>query len=225
MPVSLVTVQLRKAGKYWVWDPGSGGHPPGPEVRGGRLEVDRAVDSVKGHYARRWGSPTQSSAYEVDSQEIHIYKWDIHDTDEGVIMYATNGASGVEYDGHRVEFFTGMYPGPDEIAASLAIISTFPLLSRPIGKGESITLQQPLWDGTPMCTFLVVPPRLKGFFSPLTLPDGSHIEFLQVVPIHEAELELKKIRGAEWLLGEINDQRMRLSDPFRKPIQCGLSSS
>jgi hypothetical protein len=46
---------------------------------------------------------------------------------------------------------------------------------------------------------------MENLLDPLLLPDSSHVLFYQVMPISEAELSLKQERGAEWLLGELND--------------------
>lgn len=67
-----------------------------------------------------------------------------------------------------------------------------------------MTLGQPLWSGAVVRTFLVVPP-LADILPALVLGDDSHVEFLQVMPVSERERELKSVKGARWLLGELND--------------------
>lgn len=176
---------------------------------------------VYDYYFSMWGAPSREAEFVIMGLEIEVLKWDGDATDMGATLYATIGASGDERSriagSHSVEFFTGFNPEIDSIAESLAVLATFPRKVQPISVGETVTLQEPLWDGSPMRTYLTVPP-LEEIVPPLVKDDRSHIEFIHVVPIFDCELEIKKSKGAEWLLGELNDNGIRLSNPFRQSL-------
>ena len=57
----------------------------------------------------------------------------------------------------------------------------------------------PLWPGTEMRTFLVLRP-LRDFLPALLLSDGLHVEFLQAVPLFDAERAFTEEHGGEALL-------------------------
>lgn len=130
----------------------------------------------------------------------------------------SQASAGVAYDEHRVEFVIGLNPAFDEVGKSLAALATFPLLSGPIGKGETVTLPDPILPGGKMYTYLMIP-RVGDFVPKLALDDGSHVETLPVVPMYESELALKKEYGAAWFMRRLTEQGLSISDPFRRPIQ------
>jgi len=163
---------------------------------------------VSESYATKWGRPSRRARFDVLGKTIEVYKWNEDVTGEGVAIYATNGASAappVDPPGRRVEFFVGFSPDFDGIASSLSLLGSYPLAGATVSVGDTVTLGDPLWVGGAVSTFLIVP-QIEELFDPLLLPDSSHVHFCQVLPISETELELKKQRGAQWLLGELNDQ-------------------
>lgn len=113
------------------------------------------------------------------------------------------------------EFFTGLDPEEDGVAASLAELalhgsgqSGIPL------DGDSITLTQPLWPGTRANTFLFSR-AVEGILPMLQLPDVE-ISFVQVTPILPEELELKKNSGSGALWNKFESEQIAYWDPRRK---------
>jgi hypothetical protein len=151
-------------------------------------------------------------------RQVDVHRWDVESTDEGVTLYGTVGASTRAHDVHRVEFVIGLLPMEDSVALSLAALATFPVLSGPVTVGETVTLPDPVIAGSAAHTYLVVP-RKESILPQLGLGDGTHVEFLQVLPIHESELELKQRHSAEWLVSRIFDEGLRLSAPTRPPVK------
>lgn len=179
-------------------------------------------ENVRAHYLSVWGEPSREAVFSLGEHKIEIFKWSHDRTDEGVNLYATCGAGRVALSGsdggHRVEFVTGLLPEEDGIARGLAILGTYPLTGHSISYGESITLPDPLWPGGRMKSFLAVRP-MEDLVRDLALPDGSHVQFMNVVPVYESELKLRNGRSAEWLIGELNDNGVPWWDPRREPLQ------
>ncbi|MET8907614.1 suppressor of fused domain protein [Micromonospora sp. NPDC004551] len=139
---------------------------------------------------------------------MEVYKWPEEATGEGVAVYATNGASvtkSASSGGRRVEFFVGFSPEFDDIAPSMSLLGSYPQHGGDVWPEETVTLGEPLWPGAAVSTFLVIP-QIEELLPPLVLPDSSHVHFCQVLPISESELQLKRLNGAVWLLGELNDK-------------------
>lgn len=52
------------------------------------------MNSIFKNYLELYGEPTRKAKYKSpDGKVIQIFKWDEDQTDEGVVMYATMGAS------------------------------------------------------------------------------------------------------------------------------------
>ncbi|MGV9566071.1 suppressor of fused domain protein [Streptomyces sp. NPDC003480] len=188
-----------------------------------RRRATVTTQEVRAHYLRAWGEPSREAAFSLGEHKVEIFKWNHDRTDEGVTLYATCGASRALQSGpgalHRVEFVTGLLPEEDGIARGLAILGTYPLTGRHLSYGESITLPDPLWAGGRMTSFLAVRP-MEDLVPDLALPDGSHVQFMNVVPVFESELRLRNGRSAEWLIGELNDNGVAWWDPRRGPLGC-----
>ena len=165
------------------------------------------ADLVRDYYEAKWGPPDREARFEAFGHKMEVYKWMPDATGEGVAIYVTNGASAsrVLSDSHRVEFFVGFRPEFDDIAPALSMLATYPLRGGEVRPGDTVTLGGPLWSGAVVSTFLIVP-QIEELLDPLVLPDSSHVQFCQVLPISETELEIKRQRGAMWLLGELNDR-------------------
>jgi hypothetical protein len=164
-------------------------------------------ENVRGYYESHWGRPVRRAEFETLGHRIEVYKWDEESTEEDVTLYATNGASercAPPDSRHRIEFILGLSPEFDDIASKMSLLASFPLEGGSVSKGDTVTLDEPLWSGTDVRTFLVVPP-IEDILPPLALDDHSHVEFLQVLPISERERQLNAAKGARWLLGELND--------------------
>jgi hypothetical protein len=172
---------------------------------------------VADHYESQWGRASRTRTFYAANQKTRVYEWDASRTDEGVTLYATVGASdGANLGSHRVEFIAGLLPADDAFAMSLAGIAAFPRVRGEVNKGDTVSLEQPLWPGAQMRAFLVIP-SVNAYIP--TIPVGDyHVEFLRVLPIHPAEIELKKVHGASWLMRQLHRQGLVMSDPQRPPV-------
>jgi hypothetical protein len=174
-------------------------------------------DLIREYYESKWGLPHREARFELSGNEIEVYKWGESVTGEGVTIYATNGASAKESHSpkFRVEFFIGFRPEFDDIASALSLLGSYPLAGGSVVDGDTVTLGDPLWSASPARTFLIAP-QIEELLPPLLLPNSSHVHFCQAIPISDAELDLKKRHGAEWLLGELNDRGMVTSRHDRR---------
>jgi len=67
-----------------------------------------------------------------------------------------------------------------------------------------------------MSRFLVMRP-VSDIIQPLTLADGTHIEFLQALPIFDSELAYKTEHSAEALQERWHRTKVPFWDPNRTP--------
>jgi Suppressor of fused protein (SUFU) len=177
--------------------------------------------AVRDLYVARWGEPSRKAAFRVAGLEVEIYKWDAEATTEGVALYATIGASAYPVAGrdpkHRVEYFLGLLPPQDAIASPLASLALYSVREGvAVGHGDTVPADGPLWPGTDMRRLLVLRP-LGEIISPMELPDGMHVEFMQAIPIFESELAYKARHSAAGLLGHWRDSGMAFWNPGRLP--------
>jgi hypothetical protein len=207
-----------RVGRFWETVQANIGRRRGQRGSGGRSAGAPVVGEVVGHYWSTLGKPVRKKTYVAAGQEIDVLKWRSESSGQDEVIYATSGASARAFGSHRVEFLVSLSPEEDAVEASLAALATFPLLSGSIGQGETVTLPVPLLPRSACRTYLIAQ-EANDVIPVLTISDGSHVEFLQVLPIHDSELELKRQYGAEWLLERIRGQRLRISDPRRKAIQ------
>lgn len=179
---------------------------------------------VARYYQSLWGKPSRVLNYRGSGARLQIHTWGITDTDMGVELYATVGAStGKAAGDHRVEFILGLDPGRDEAISSLASLGSFPILAGELDKGETVTLSEPLWPGTEMRAFLMVP-EVEDFIPPL-VTRRMHVQFLRVMPIYDSEIDLKKEHGPGWLMDELFDQGLGMWDPQRRPVTAPTQTS
>lgn len=175
------------------------------------------IDAVRDLYRAHWGEPSRRARFEIGDWSIEVYKWAADANPEGVALYATVGTSERPMPSrdaaHRVEFLLGLMPERDDVASALAALGLYPAREGvALDHGHTVPADGPLWPGTAMCSFLVLHP-LSDFLPPLELPGGLHVEFLQAVPVFDAERAFKSKHGAEALL-EIWE---RASVPFWDP--------
>jgi hypothetical protein len=149
------------------------------------------VDAVRDLHWAHWGEPSRRAQFEVGEFSIEVHKWAADATPEGAALYATLGASARPMFGrdrnHRVEFFLGLVLERDDVASALAALGLYSAREgTSLDHGHTVPADGPLWPGTEMRTFLVLQP-LSDFLPPLGLPDGLHVDFLQAVPLFDAE--------------------------------------
>lgn len=179
------------------------------------------VDAVRDLYRAHWGEPSRQARFEVGEFDIEVYKWAADANPEGVAIYATVGASSRPMVGrepnHRVEFFLGLVPERDDVASALAALGLYSARKgAALDHGHTVPADGPLWPGTQMQTFLVLHP-LSDFLPALELPDGLHVDFLQAVPLFDAERAFKSEHGAEALLDRWQNAGVPFWNPERAP--------
>jgi len=176
-------------------------------------------DAVSDLYRARWGEPSRRANFQVGEFDVDVWKWAADATTEGVCLYATMGASDRPMVGrdtkHRVEFFVGFLPELDAVASPLAALALYSAREGvAVDHGHTVPVDGQLWPGTSMSRFLVMRP-LGDIIEPLTLGDGTHIEFLQALPIFESEAAYKAAHSAEALLDRWERAHVAFWDPNR----------
>ena len=182
------------------------------------MMVEREVEQ---YLLGLWGAPARSASFSGDGNDVSISKWEAGQTDEGVTLYVTNGASRRVCDvssGRRVEFVLGFHPEQDDVAKPLSMLAGSVLSGIDVARGHAVTLADEFWPGSSFRTFMMLPP-MEEIIRPLKLSDGTHVEFLAIVPIFDSELELKKVNSAEWIMGEFADRDIPWWSPRRSSIR------
>jgi len=179
------------------------------------------TEAVRDLYRAHWGEPSRRARFEVGEFSIEVYKWAADANPEGVALYATVGASEQPMAGHdpnhRVEFFVGLVPERDDVASALAALGLYSAREGvALDHGHTVPADGPLWPGTQMETFLVLRP-LSDFLPALELSDGLHVDFLQAVPLFDAERAFKAEHGAEALLDRWEKAGVPFWNPERAP--------
>jgi len=174
-----------------------------------------AMKSIEEYYLEKFGKPARQAEYlSPEGHKIEIYKWDEQQTNKGVAMYATIGASDVlGGSSSGCEFFIGLTPEVDDIAQTLADISLHGRGNQSIpDSGDSITLSYPLWRGTKAKTFLFT--SGDEIIPPVQI-DEKEVVFRQLVPLFETELDYKKENGEQELWSAFESKQVPYWDSGR----------
>lgn len=153
------------------------------------------MDSIEQYYLSLYGEPERKAKFvSPEGVTIEIFKWSEEQTDEGVAMYCTSGASSVLGDQKTsCEFFIGIAPAVDGIAPALAEVALHGAGSVHVpNSGDSITLAYDLWSGTKARSFLFTDGEE---IIPAVSVDQKKIIFIQLVPLYDSELEFKRSRS------------------------------
>lgn len=175
---------------------------------------------VEEYLHARWGEPARSATFWGDGNDVSVSKWDSSQNGEGVTLYVTSGASVRVCDvasGRRIEFVLGFMPEQDDAAKSLAMLAGSVASGSNVDRGHTVTLLDEFWPGSQFYSFMILP-AIEPTIPLLRLDDGTHVEFLEVMPLYGAELELKKSHSAEWVMGEFNDRNIVWSSPTRSSL-------
>jgi hypothetical protein len=115
------------------------------------------------------------------------------------------------------EFFVGLSGNVDELAGSLAEVGLHGNgTSRVPVSGDSVTLSYPLWPGTAMRSFMFT----DGAGLLPSYADSQHrIDFIQLVPLFDEELEFKKRKGEAALWRAFEAAGVPYWDPRRVALQ------
>jgi len=181
------------------------------------------TEAVRDYCIKKWGMPVKRQWFHNDvGMTVDVFKWTPEATGEGVTTYVTVGASARPMNGwdskHRAEFFVGLKPEQDGVMQRLAMLAAYPAMTgKAVDHGHTVTLDDPLWPGSEMRTFLILR-QLDDVLPALLLSGGLHIEFLQVVPIHDSELQFKNVHGVTALFQRWRDVELAFWDPWRDPV-------
>ena len=170
------------------------------------------------YYESILGRPDKEVKFvDKEGHTVFIYKW--RNTKEDVPIYSTNGASKflTAQEGKRCEFFIGLTPEVDSIAESLAEIALEGIGSNVAPNyGDSITLSEPLWDGTEMRSMLFE--RGSEIFPPVRIGE-NHIHFIKLIPLFDNELSFKKKYGREKLWNRFEEKLVPFWKSDRGPFR------
>lgn len=178
-------------------------------------------ETIQAYLLSRWGEPTRKAEFEIHGLFIEIWKWAAEATGEGVDIYVTMGAGDGVSEGaggarSRAEFLLGLHPGPDAVASSFAALGLYGQRhGLTVTSGDTVPSEGPLWPGTDMMAFLIL--EQEEILPRFQLPDGSHVHFLQAIPLHESELAFKRSRGATALMNWWESKQMPFWDSHRGP--------
>ena len=160
--------------------------------------------AVQDLYRARWGKPTKVGTFVRGDKSVEVGRWDT----EGVTIYATVGGAETGSGDHRYEVFCGLSPAQDSIAQVLASAAAYSAEQGVLLRhGDTVPLDAPPWPGSLIQRMLVVEPMAE-FLDPLQLPGGLHVAFLQVIPLLDEDLDLRKTKGTAALLTSWEERRV-----------------
>lgn len=101
----------------------------------------------------------------------------------------------------------------------LKVLARFPILEKSwLSWGHSIDNGEPFDESTQFCGCMLIQPM---FFSDeacfCRLPDGSAVNFFQIIPLYREEIDFKVSHTAEELLDQLDD-RVLVVEPGRSPF-------
>ncbi|MFC8039448.1 suppressor of fused domain protein [Paenarthrobacter sp. NPDC057355] len=179
-------------------------------------------ESVGAYLLSRWDEPAERIRFEVEGLSIQVWKWDAATTGEGVDVYVTVGAAAGASShspgtvDHRAEFLLGLRPGQDAVASPFAALGLYGHRNGvTIADGHTVPSDGPLWPGTEMMAFLLR--EQEAIIPTVQLSDGSHVHFLQAMPLHESELLYKRRHGMDALMAHWKERRVPFWDSERGP--------
>jgi hypothetical protein len=175
------------------------------------------MDPASSVYFRKYGEPSRTAEFvSRGGSRIQIFKWTEDQTGEGVTMYATAGASETLGDGTQsCEFFVGLTPAVDEVAEALAEIALRGIGSTAVpSPGDTTTLSFPLWPGTRMQSMLFTD---GSELIPSYTDATKRIDFIQLVPLFDSELDFKKKYGEKALWEKFESTKVPYWNSNRAP--------
>lgn len=174
--------------------------------------------AVEDHYILYMGEPDRNAQFVIGGHSAEVFKWEPSEATHGVTLYATIGGSQNSESSslqHRNEIFTRFLPEEDRCANTVAMLALDGLMhGSTLVHGSTVTYPEPLWPGTDMHTYLVLESS-STTIPVLLLPGNVHVEFLQAVPVHRAELEYKTKHGVDQLLQAWHDFGEDFHNPSR----------
>lgn len=170
--------------------------------------------TVAAHLSSVFGPPSRSASFNWGRQEIAVHKWDSERTGEGVDLYVTESGASLVATAHADEFFTGLTPGRDEVAGSLASLHRYQHVRGVLlGHGHTVPAEEPLWPDTALNSMLVL--RQAATIIPPLFTTSRHVEFLQVVPVTTPERQSVHRMGVDAFLADWEARQVPFWDSLR----------
>lgn len=89
----------------------------------------------------------------------------------------------------------------------LKVIARLPINSDTwIGWGHSVENQGPFAENTELCGTLVLSPDVWRGLRVCVMPDGEEVNFYQLIPIYQDEMDFKIERGTDALLDMFDNE-------------------
>jgi hypothetical protein len=171
-------------------------------------------ETTAGHLTSTFGPPSRSASFRWDTQDVAVYKWESERTGEGVDLYVTDSGAPPVAAGHVTEFFTGLTPGRDDIAGSLASLHRYQQVHGVLlGHGHTVPSDEPLWPDTMLNSMLIL--RQAVSIIPPLFTGSRHVEFLQVVPVTTPEHEAVHRVGVDAFLADWETRQIQFWDSLR----------
>jgi hypothetical protein len=186
------------------------------EAAAGMINAASPREAVAAHYRTLLGPPSREAVFRPPGgAQIGVWKWDKRSSGQGVNVYATLGAADALAVGEkRVEFLVGLEPEADDVAEALAEAALHGVgTGRSPAFGDTLTLAYPLWRGTRMRSFLFTTGGEEKI-APLVEP--VQVDFVQLVPLFENEVEFKRRNGEQALWALFRSVQAPYWDPRRR---------
>jgi hypothetical protein len=87
-----------------------------------------------------------------------------------------------------------------------------------IGWGHSVDNGEPFAENTELCGTIILSPPFGDDCAVCVMPDGEEVNFYQLIPIHQDEMDFKVDRGTDELLDAFEDNLSPVVDPEREPV-------
>ena len=86
-----------------------------------------------------------------------------------------------------------------------------------IGWGHSVENQEPFAENTELCGTLILSPPFGEDCCVCVMPDGEEVNFYQLIPIYQDEMDFKIERGTDELLDMFDNELSPIIEPDREP--------
>jgi hypothetical protein len=178
------------------------------------------LEAIRAHYLSAFGESTGERTFESDGRGVDVLRYKAPDAGPGDHVYATLGGAQYPLPGasaaHRLEFYAQLIPDVPNIGRVLATLAMYPereLVA--LSDSHSVDIQRPVSQFSEMHQVLLFRPSVE-FLAPLELRGGEfHIEFLEVVPVYESEVQYKREHGMGALFDMWEGKRVEFWNPGR----------
>ena len=215
------------------------GEPVGPAECYSQEEMEAVEEHIAAHFG-----PVENVFHELVSPDIHVDICVVEpsaDRDYYTLVTMGMGARRMkvpeelaEYHLERAEVAIALPPDWRLDAESLKderwywpigllkVLARLPLTNDTwLGWGHTLGKESPFAETTDLCAAILISPQdAEEGAEVCTLPNGEEVNFYQVIPLYQDELDFKQRRGAEELLARMEDVSF-IVDPARPSAMEG----